>query len=110
MDAIEDFNKRVLPLLRYYIIYKLRDEGLNELEISKRLRITQAAVSKALNNRYKIDGKKVMELLLNDKESAKLVDKIKDSIKEMNYKEAQANICKLCYLKTNQSCVLGESL
>jgi predicted transcriptional regulator len=96
----ENAVKEFLPALRARSAKIMATRyGINQLEIARLLKVTQAAVSKYLSGRYSLAVKK-MESTLSDSD----VDAFVKNVLEEKPYEAQIEVCRMCARELTHKC------
>lgn len=81
MIGCEKFVNKLLPYIRAHLAKKLKEEGLNQKEIAKKLNISQPLVS----------------MYLSKKRGVKDIDsRLKEKIKEIVKSQEEAKVCSIC--------------
>mgnify|MGYP006284699215 CR=1 FL=1 len=96
--------RTVLPGLRAMLVDELmKTYGLNQVEVSEKLGVTQPSVSQY---RKKLRGKNV-KILQNKKIKEKIKDLAENVNRGMDNKEIVSEICKICNLIKEENLLCG---
>ncbi len=88
----EFVSKYILPAIRSYVAKRLLEKGFTQTDISRKLRITQPAVSQYVAKKRGKLVQKIMEIAKKELEEFS----IRLTFSDLSEQEFQKNVCMLC--------------